>query len=100
MFNLIPDYVKEAPLYHLAVEAFLFVWILWLLFRKSYKPVEKNKLTEKVFQVKLKYFTIEKLLFRILFKDKKELLDEWTPEPLVPNYDSKDSIINPRVVEG
>lgn len=48
MFNLIPDYVKEAPLYHLAVEAFLFVWILWLLFRKSYKPVEKNKLTEKV----------------------------------------------------
>lgn len=33
-------------------------------------------------------------------KDKKELLEEWTPEPLVPNYEPKESIINPRVIEG
>jgi hypothetical protein len=48
MFDIIPDYVKHAPLYHLAVEAVLLLWILWLLFRKSYTPAEKNKLTEKV----------------------------------------------------
>jgi hypothetical protein len=48
MFDLIPDYVKQAPFYHLAIEAFLLVWILWLIFRKSYSPTEKSKLTEKV----------------------------------------------------
>lgn len=79
MFDLIPDYVKQAPLYHLAVEGLLVIWILWLLFRKSYTPNEKSRLTEK---------------------DKKELLDEWKPEPLVPEYEPKDSIVNPRVVEG
>ena len=79
MFDIIPDYVKHAPFYHLAIEGFLLVMILWLLFRKSYSPVEKNKLTEK---------------------DKKELLEEWQPEPLVPNYEVKESIVNPRVVEG
>lgn len=79
MFDLIPDYVKQAPLYHLAVEVILVFWILWLLFRKSYTPVEKSRLTEK---------------------DKKELLDEWTPEPLVPFYEPNEAIVNPRVVEG
>ena len=49
MFDLIPDYVKQAPVYHLLVEAFLLVWIIWLIFfRKSYSPNEKSKLTEKV----------------------------------------------------
>jgi serine palmitoyltransferase len=79
MFDIIPDYVKQAPFYHLAIEGFLFVWILWLIFRKSYSPTEKSKLTEK---------------------DKKELLEEWQPEPLVPNYEPKESIINPRVIDG
>jgi len=79
MLDLIPDYVKQAPIYHLVVEALLVVWILWLLFRKSYAPVEKSRLTEK---------------------DKKELLDEWKPEPLVPEYEARESIVNPRVIEG
>ena len=48
MIDLIPDYVKNAPFYHLAVEGLLLVWILWLIFRKSYSPAEKSKLTEKV----------------------------------------------------
>jgi len=48
--DFIPDYVKQAPVYHLTVEAVLVIWILWLiLFRKSYSPVEKSRLTEKVF---------------------------------------------------
>lgn len=48
MFDIIPDYVKQAPFYHLVVEALLLVWVLWLIFRKSYSPSEKSKLTEKV----------------------------------------------------
>ena len=81
MFDLIPDYVKEAPFYHLVVEVVLVIWILWLIFRtKSYSPSEKSALTEK---------------------DKKELLEEWTPEPLVPaNFEVRDSIVNPRIIDG
>lgn len=79
MFHLIPDYVMNAPVYHLAVEGFLLLWILWLIFRKSYTPNVKSKLTEK---------------------DKKELLDEWTPEPLVPDHEHEQSLVNPRVVDG
>lgn len=81
MFDLIPDYVKQAPFYHLVVEVVLVLWILWLIFRtKSYSPSEKSKLTEK---------------------DKKELLEEWTPEPLVPaNYEVRESIVNPRIIDG
>jgi len=73
----------NAPVYHLAVEGFLLLWILWLIFRKSYTPNVKSKLTEK---------------------DKKELLDEWTPEPLVPEdneaNEDQTTLINPRVVDG
>lgn len=70
MLDLIPDYVKNAPFYHLVVEAFLLVWILWLIFRKSYSPAEKNKLTEKV-----NYFFLFILLFiQILFQKKYFIL--------------------------
>ena len=56
MLDLIPDYVIHAPFYHLAFEGFLVIWILWLLFRKSYSPSEKSKLTEKVnFNFKFKF---------------------------------------------
>jgi hypothetical protein len=41
-----------------------------------------------------------KFLFYLFLKDKKELLEEWTPEPLVPNYEIKESIVNPRVIDG
>ena len=52
--DLIPDYVKQAPFYHLLIEALLLVWIFWLLFRKSYSPTEKCKLTEKVVMIYIK----------------------------------------------
>lgn len=48
MFDLIPDYVKEAPFYHWAFEGFLVVICLWLVLRKSYSPTERSRLTEKV----------------------------------------------------
>jgi hypothetical protein len=46
--ELIPEFVTQAPLYHILVEVLLFICVLWLLFRKSYSPNEKSKLSEKV----------------------------------------------------
>lgn len=54
----------QAPLYHLSIEAILVLWIIRLLFfKKSYKPRDKLPLSEQ---------------------EKQELIDEWKPEPLVP----------------
>jgi hypothetical protein len=39
--------IYEAPTYHILLEAILFIWVLWLLFRKSYKP-KVDVLTEQV----------------------------------------------------
>jgi hypothetical protein len=46
--ELLPEFVRQAPLYHILVEGVLVIWILWLLFRKSYSPTEKSKISEKV----------------------------------------------------
>lgn len=68
----------RAPAYHLALEAVLFVWVLWLLLRKS-TPVDggKCKLTEK---------------------EKEELIAEWKPEPLVSSVPPTEYVVKPRIV--
>lgn len=53
----------EAPAYHLILEGILILWIIRLLFSKTYKLHETSKLTEK---------------------EKEDLIEEWQPEPLVP----------------
>uniref|UniRef100_A0A8C9RFB1 Serine palmitoyltransferase 1 n=1 Tax=Scleropages formosus TaxID=113540 RepID=A0A8C9RFB1_SCLFO len=53
----------EAPAYHLILEGILILWIIRLLFSKTYKLQERSDLTEK---------------------EKEELIEEWQPEPLVP----------------
>ena len=53
----------QAPLYHLLLECFLVLWILRLVFFKSYKISSKVRLTEK---------------------EKDDLVEDWEPEPLVP----------------
>uniref|UniRef100_A0A8C5CQ56 Serine palmitoyltransferase 1 n=1 Tax=Gadus morhua TaxID=8049 RepID=A0A8C5CQ56_GADMO len=54
---------QNAPAYHLILEGILILWIIRLLFSKTYKLQETNKLTEK---------------------EKEELIEEWQPDPLVP----------------
>lgn len=68
----------RAPVYHLALEGLLFVWVLWLLLRKS-TPADarKSKLTEK---------------------EKEELIAEWKPEPLVSATPPSDYVVNPRII--
>ena len=53
----------QAPLYHLALEVVLTVWIIFLIFFKSYKINDRVPLSEK---------------------EQKDLLADWRPEPLVP----------------
>ncbi|KAI4790415.1 hypothetical protein KUCAC02_034648, partial [Chaenocephalus aceratus] len=52
-----------APEYHLILEGILILWIIRLLFSKTYKLHDTFKLTEK---------------------EKEDLIEEWQPEPLVP----------------
>lgn len=69
--------VLQAPSYHIVLEGVLLIWILWLLFRKSYTPAPSE----------------------LSMKEKEQLIQEWTPEPLVPPNDSKSHYaLNPRIV--
>ncbi|CAG2166924.1 unnamed protein product [Oppiella nova] len=70
------DSLVSAPKYHLALEGCLVMCVLWLIFHKSYRP-EASKLTEK---------------------EKEELINEWTPEPLVPDTPADHYALNPRIV--
>ncbi|XP_033637092.1 serine palmitoyltransferase 1-like [Asterias rubens] len=54
---------RQAPMYHLIFEGVLIIFIVRLLFSKSYSIQSKIELTKK---------------------EKDQLIEEWTPEPLVP----------------
>ncbi|KAH0628180.1 hypothetical protein JD844_009016 [Phrynosoma platyrhinos] len=69
----------EAPTYHLILEGILILWIIRLLFSKTYKLQERSDLTPK---------------------EKEELIEEWQPEPLVPTVSKDHPALNYNVVSG
>ncbi|XP_077615611.1 serine palmitoyltransferase 1 [Crocuta crocuta] len=69
----------EAPAYHLILEGILILWIIRLLFSKTYKLQERSDLT---------------------VKEKEELIEEWQPEPLVPPVPSDHPALNYNIVSG
>ncbi|XP_033019956.1 serine palmitoyltransferase 1 [Lacerta agilis] len=69
----------EAPTYHLILEGILILWIIRLLFSKTYKLQERSDLTPK---------------------EKEELIEEWQPEPLVPPVSKDHPALNYNVVSG
>ncbi|KAJ8338710.1 hypothetical protein SKAU_G00354960 [Synaphobranchus kaupii] len=69
----------EAPAYHLILEGILILWIIRLLFSKTYKLQERSDLTEK---------------------EKEELIEEWQPEPLVPPVSKDHPSLNYDIVTG
>ncbi|XP_049594456.1 serine palmitoyltransferase 1 isoform X2 [Syngnathus scovelli] len=71
--------VIEAPSYHLILEGILILWIIRLLFSKTYRLHETNKLTEK---------------------EKEDLIEEWQPEPLAPTISTDSPYITYDVVTG
>ncbi|KAK2722316.1 serine palmitoyltransferase 1-like [Artemia franciscana] len=71
---------QQVPTYHLFIEGVLFVWVLWLLLKKNSNPLEEKALTES---------------------EKEALIEEWTPEPIVPQDFVPDlNVINTPVVDG
>nr|XP_055065143.1 serine palmitoyltransferase 1 [Misgurnus anguillicaudatus] len=69
----------EAPAYHLILEGILILWIIRLLFSKTYKLQDRSDLTEK---------------------EKEELIEEWQSEPLVPPVSKDHPSLNYDVVTG
>nr|XP_023662410.1 serine palmitoyltransferase 1 [Paramormyrops kingsleyae] len=69
----------EAPAYHLILEGILILWIIRLLFSKTYKLQERSDLTEK---------------------EKEELIEEWQPEALVPPVSKDHPSLNYNIVSG
>uniref|UniRef100_A0A8C4JZI0 Serine palmitoyltransferase 1 n=1 Tax=Dromaius novaehollandiae TaxID=8790 RepID=A0A8C4JZI0_DRONO len=69
----------EAPAYHLILEGILILWIIRLLFSKTYKLQERSDLTPK---------------------EKEELIEEWQPEPLVPPVSKDHPALNYNIVSG
>ncbi|XP_066567471.1 serine palmitoyltransferase 1 [Amia ocellicauda] len=69
----------EAPAYHLILEGILILWIIRLLFSKTYKLQERSDLTDK---------------------EKEELIEEWQPEPLVPPVSKDHPSLNYNIVSG
>ncbi|KAI1239875.1 hypothetical protein IHE44_0011311 [Lamprotornis superbus] len=68
-----------APAYHLILEGILILWIIRLLFSKTYKLQERSDLT---------------------LKEKEELIEEWQPEPLVPPVPKDHPALNYNIVSG
>ncbi|KAH0510096.1 Serine palmitoyltransferase 1 [Microtus ochrogaster] len=69
----------EAPAYHLILEGILILWIIRLVFSKTYKLQERSDLTAK---------------------EKEELIEEWQPEPLVPPVSKIHPALNYNIVSG
>ncbi|KAM5228199.1 serine palmitoyltransferase 1 isoform 4-T4 [Ctenodactylus gundi] len=69
----------EAPAYHLILEGILILWIIRLLFSKTYKLQERSDLT---------------------IKEKEELIEEWQPEPLVPPVSKDHPALNYNIISG
>ncbi|EOA97528.1 Serine palmitoyltransferase 1, partial [Anas platyrhynchos] len=69
----------QAPAYHLILEGILILWIIRLIFSKTYKLQERSDLTPK---------------------EKEELIEEWQPEPLVPPVPKDHPALNYNVVSG
>uniref|UniRef100_A0A6Q2YCM3 Serine palmitoyltransferase 1 n=1 Tax=Esox lucius TaxID=8010 RepID=A0A6Q2YCM3_ESOLU len=73
------NFSPQAPAYHLILEGILILWIVRLLFSKTYKLQERSDLTEK---------------------EKEDLIEEWQPEPLVPPVSKDHPSMNYDIVSG
>ncbi|KAK7809926.1 hypothetical protein U0070_000793 [Myodes glareolus] len=71
--------MATAPAYHLILEGILILWIIRLVFSKTYKLQERSDLTAK---------------------EKEELIEEWQPEPLVPPVSKNHPALNYNIVSG
>ncbi|XP_046405751.1 serine palmitoyltransferase 1 [Ischnura elegans] len=71
--------MNDGPIYHVILEVCLVMLVLWLLFRKSYNPLDAQELTDA---------------------EKEEIIREWKPEPLVDSIPENHRALNPRLING
>ncbi|XP_014882696.1 serine palmitoyltransferase 1-like, partial [Poecilia latipinna] len=71
--------LPQAPAYHLILEGILILWIIRLLFSKTYKLHETYKLTER---------------------EKEDLIEEWQPDLLVPLISKDHPSLKYNIVSG
>ena len=69
--NFLESY-NHTPFYHLLFEVFLILAVIYLKLLRKPRPIEK----------------------KFLEREKEELIDEWQPEPFVPNVDPNYSTFN------
>lgn len=76
VFDAIKAYLSEAPAYHIALEAILVSWIVYLtFFSKQYRPESKHDKLSK--------------------EEEDQLIAEWQPDPLVPDDFPNDGEVDP-----
>ena len=73
--------LSKVPTYHLAFEALLMCWVLWLLVRRVSTRNKKLKAE------------------RLTKEEEEELLAEWKPEPLVPEVDPNHPALHVPVID-
>ena len=73
--------IFQVPTYHLIIESFLFLWVLWLLVRRV-SARRKNKAEIKLTR-----------------EEEEELLAEWKPEPLISGVDPDHEALHVPVID-
>nr|UVW99782.1 serine palmitoyltransferase 1 [Laodelphax striatellus] len=81
---MITELFIEVPLYHLLLEVSLFVWVIYLIFRRS-GPSESE---------------MKRLGMKLRDSEKEQLLSDWNPEPLIDHSTTSNPPPIERVVEG
>ncbi|XP_015795345.1 serine palmitoyltransferase 1 [Tetranychus urticae] len=76
-WNSITSYLRSSLGYHILLEAFLLLIVVYLMFLRKKKSRRPAKLSEK---------------------EKQLLIDEWKPEPLAPDIPSDHYALNPKIV--
>lgn len=95
----------QASLLHFVLEGLLVAWLLWFIFRKSYKTQSIPSLTK---EVRTNWFCMECSVLRVLFKvdlyltfkEEERIISEWNPEPLVSATPQNHPALKPHVVSG
>ncbi|RZF34904.1 hypothetical protein LSTR_LSTR012901 [Laodelphax striatellus] len=82
--TMITELFIEVPLYHLLLEVSLFVWVIYLIFRRS-GPSESE---------------MKRLGMKLRDSEKEQLLSDWNPEPLIDHSTTSNPPPIERVVEG
>ncbi|XP_022206787.2 serine palmitoyltransferase 1 [Nilaparvata lugens] len=82
--SMLTELFIDVPYYHLLLEVALFIWVIFLIFRKSTPSQSEMK----------------RLGLLLKESEKEQLLNDWNPEPLIDNVSKEIQPRVERIVEG